>query len=203
MPDPEQPTEQERPAWAVAFERRLAQMNGDATRLAEQLYRDNYEQREELRTLRAARPADGAVVLSPEQAAHWQAYQQLGTPEALTTERTQAQHLQERAARLEREQTLRRAAEVANLRPNVLARLPDLPAVEVQEGETPSAFAVPADGQRVALTDYVAQHYADFLPALTSEAHSPASRTPYPAQANGKTPTPPNPALAYIKKTYK
>lgn len=204
MPEGEDP--EERPAWAVNFEKRLQQA-GDATRLAETLYRDNYAQREEIRALKEKQPVAGAVVLSADDAAQLEAYRALGTPDALKTLATERQTFASEAATLKHDANLRRAAAAHGYKANVLKQIVGSLPIEMVDakGDTPEqAYVTPEGGQRVLLTDYMAEQYADFLPSLQAEGAQPPEqrRTAYPAQGNGKAPGATRPVDTYIKSQY-
>lgn len=151
----------------------LERFGSDAIKIAEKLAEalsDNYSQRDKLREMRArirdleARQLpDNQVVLSAEEAQRWQAYQALGTPDAL-------QQRLDQATQTTRSLLLRQAANVAGLDADKLARL--LPAdVEIRveaAGADPQAQPARAlvvrDGQSIALRDDAA--VAPFLAAL-------------------------------------
>ena len=65
----------------AAFQRLLERTGSDAAQLARQLFDENYRHRERIRELERSVPAQGAAILTPEQAQAWQAYQQLGVPD--------------------------------------------------------------------------------------------------------------------------
>jgi hypothetical protein len=150
------------PDITASLQRLIERQSGDAGRVAELLYRENYDLRERARQLSEQIPAQGAVVLPPDQAAHWQAYQQLGEPDALTQRLTAAEQAAQELAGLRRAEQLRTVADAAGYRPSVLGRLAEGLALELRDG-TP----VVVTGDTVTpLADYAQREWAEFLPAL-------------------------------------
>lgn len=167
-----------------------AQYHNDAMRVSERLAEvldDNFKLREKNRTLTAdlatakgKTPADGALVLSKDDAVLWEAYKALGAPDALTQQLAGAETAQLELAALKRERTTTDAAAAAGYKPAVLAKLPSLAGkdlvvkdVEIDGAKLRQAFVV-LDGKEHALIDYITQHDPEFLPALTAEAASSA-----------------------------
>src|SRR5690348_6795389 len=73
-----------------AFQNRLNKLNGDAMAFATQLFDENYRLREDKRqlneqltTAQGKVPADGALVLTGDEAKAFEAYKALGTPKEL------------------------------------------------------------------------------------------------------------------------
>ena len=166
----------------------LARNNNDAMAMAGQLYAENYQLRARNRELTSAQPAEGSVVLSREHAAQWAAYTQLGAPDALTTQLSQAQTASQELTALKRQGLYRDVGEVAGWKASVLAQLPGaadltfaIKDVTVDGKAVKQAFVTPKDGAEVALSAYAQQHWADFLPALQMTAPAPTG-TPFPAQ---------------------
>src|SRR5689334_22896879 len=81
----------------------LARHNNDAMAVVATLLSENHSLRDERRQLRGQLPAQGAVVLSTEQASAWQSYVQLGAVDALTQQLQGAQAAQTELASLRRE----------------------------------------------------------------------------------------------------
>lgn len=166
----------------AGLQRLLERQSGDAGRVAELLYRDNYELRERNRQLAGSVPPQGAVVLTPEQAVAWTAYQALGAPEALQTamqERTQAQT---RLTALEREQAIAAAAATHGYQAQALTKLIQADSLslsireETRDGQiVRTALVTPPNGQPVPLVDYATANWAAFLPALVA---APGGQTP-------------------------
>ena len=169
-----------------------AQYHNDAMRVSERLAEvldDNYKLREKNRTLtadlataKANTPADGARVLSKDEAALWEAYTALGAPDALKQQLATAEGAQAELSTLKRERTIAAAAEAAGYtgKAGTLAKLPSLAGkdlvvkdVEIDGKKAKQAFVV-ADGKEHALAAYITEHDPEFLPALTTEAAKPA-----------------------------
>ena len=167
-----------------------AQYHNDAMRVSERLAEvldDNYKLREKNRTLtadlataKANTPADGARVLSKDEAALWEAYTALGAPDALKQQLATAEGAQAELTTLKRGELLRTAGEAAGYKPAVLAKLPSLAGkdlvvkdVEIDGKKAKQAFVVADDKERE-LTAYITEHDPEFLPALTTEAAKPA-----------------------------
>lgn len=195
-----------------------AQYHNDAMRVSERLAEvldDNFRLREKNRTLTAEltdakgkAPADGAVVLSKDEAAQWAAYQALGAPDALKQTVDASTKTADELATLKRERTTAEAAVAAGYKPAVLAKLPSLAGkdlvvkdVEIDGKKAKQAFVV-ADGKEHALAAYITEHDPEFLPALTTEAAKPAG-TQFVRQSAGSDAPAANAGQAYLNKTYK
>lgn len=174
--------------------------SGDVLKMAEKLadvLNDNHSYREQNRQLKASQTPQGAVVLTGDDAAAWQQYQELGKASDLKQRITDAEAAQQRLAALEREATITKAASASGYKASVLSQLPNLPPVTVKDvtadGKTqPQAFVTTEQGEQP-LTAYVDAQYADFLPALrASEQGSPG--TPWPRQAANDHGSPPRTA---------
>lgn len=198
MPDDQNPSTNDVTALAAAF----VAKHGES-KAVERLMDDNLALREKNRALKAdlatasaAKPADGAVVLTGKDAEAWTAYQALGAPAEVTKKLADADTATSRLAAVEREQVIAKAATAAGYKPSVLTDLAAAKgfAVEVREEQGESgAIAVPyavptgADGKpgaAVKLADYVTAQLGDYLPALTAGAAGGATRsvgTAYPA----------------------
>lgn len=159
----------------------LAKANGDAMGVAGLLYSENFQYREQLRQLReqltAAQgrvPAEGAAVLTPEQAQMWAAYQGLGSVEAITQGLKERETALGELGSLRRAATLREVAEVAGFDPDVLGTLAaglefELRDVSVDGQMRRAAFVRDGgNGQQVRLDEYAQQRWGKFLPALIS-----------------------------------
>jgi hypothetical protein len=183
-----------------------AQYHNDAMRVSERLAEvldDNYKLREKNRTLSADLaavkgkvPADGARVLSTDEAAQWEAYTALGAPDALKQQLATAEGAQAELTTLKRGELLRTAGEAAGYKSAVLAKLPSLAGkdlvvkdVEIDGKKAKQAFVV-ADGKEHALTAYITEHDPEFLPALTTEAAMSAG-TQFVRQSAGGSPASP------------
>lgn len=192
----------------------------DALKLAEKLadaQRDNYRLREKNRTLtteladaKGKAPADGARVLSKDEAAQWDAYTALGAPAALKTTIETAQGAQGELATLKRERTIADAAAAQKWPAATLAKLPSLKDkdlivkdVEIDGAKVKQAF-VAHDGKEHPLAEYVTTHDPEFLPALAADA-TPAQSgggTPFVRQSAGAPPAKQSAIAAHLNRTY-
>lgn len=156
-----------------ALNRALAELlgrHGSTDAVALHLLNENHTLREERRTLRGQIPATGTVVLTPEQAQAWQAYQQLDAdPAALRT------RLDAGTAAVEREQS-RTLAEASGANPDVLSDRLRVSGLRAEVREIPAEGTNPArrevrvlnaEGQdQGELRAYATQHWAPYVPAL-------------------------------------
>jgi hypothetical protein len=195
-----------------SFQRRLERFNNDAMLMANDLYRENFRERESNRRLReqvtelqGRIPAEGAHVLTGDDVARWQAYTQLGQPTELQQRIDAGQTAITERDNLRRETTIRQAADAAGYKPSVLARLAADVQLSVREADGKQEAVVTVEGQQpVPLTDYAQQHWADFLPALQSQQQQTQTGIPFvPQTGNGTPPKPVSAAQTYLQKTYK
>jgi hypothetical protein len=127
----------------------------------------------------------GAVVLPPDQAALWEQYRQLGTPQELSTLREEAPRLREQVSTYERDQTLQRVAEVSKLNLAPLKRVgrdltyvfEEVADADAQGGKRQEVFVEVEDPNtkaksKVAVLDYAQREWQDLLPALQANANS-------------------------------
>lgn len=144
---------------------------------------DNARYRQQLKDLKGKAPGEDAVILDSEQAAAWQAYQELGEPDEL-------QQLKGDYTQLQRSALYRQAGEAHGYKPAVLGQLPGISelSIEVKEIEQDGEKAKVAyvkngdDGQERPLPDYVKDTWADFLPALQAQPQQTGAGTPWPKQ---------------------
>lgn len=160
----------------------LAKANGDAMGVAGLLYSENFQYREQLRQLKeqltqaqAKAPGEGAVVLTPEQAKAWTAYQALGTVEVITQGLKERDTAQGELGSLRRATTLREAAETCGFDADVLGTLAGGLEFVVQDvtadGKTvKAAFVKDQQGAQVRLEEYARQKWEKFTPALIPAA---------------------------------
>lgn len=148
----------------------LLTRHGSSDAVALHLLNENHTLREQRRTLQGQVPAAGSVVLTPEQAQAWQAYQELDAdPAALAT------RLEQGSQAAQREQT-RELATVSGANPDVLSDLLRLTGLRAEvrdvaaEGTTPARREVRllnAEGQdQGELRAYVQEHRAAYTTAL-------------------------------------
>ena len=191
-----QPQPQPQPDVLAGLQRLIERQHGDAGRVAELLYRENYELRERARSLSEQLPAQGAVVLPPAQAAHWQAYTAMGEPDALTQRLTAAEQASAELVGLRRAESLRTVAEAAGYRPSVLNRLAEGLTLELRDGQP----VVVTGDTATPLADYAQREWADFLPALTQQAQATGQGPAFVRQQPG-TGAAADPIAAFIDAT--
>ena len=159
----------------------LAKANGDAMGVAGLLYSENFQYREQLRQLReqltAAQgrvPAEGTVVLTPEQAKTWAAYQALGTVDVISQGLKEKETALGELGSLRRAATLRDAAAAAGFDPDVLGTLAGSLEFELRDvttdGKTVRAAFVKDGQNQVRLEEYARQKWEKFTPALIPAA---------------------------------
>lgn len=145
-------------------------------------YRDRISQlQNELATAQGKLPGEGAVVLTSEQAAEWQTYQELGKPDDL-------KQLKGNYTQLQRDKLFQEAAAAHGFKPAVLSNLKGIDdfQIEVREQEVDGkkvkvAVAKNGDGQERPLPQLIDEKWADFKPALVEKAAAPTG-TPWPKQ---------------------
>lgn len=211
----------------------MARYGASPERLAEQLETaraENFDLRAKNRRLtadadglRGQVPAEGAVVLTGDQAAAWAAYQALGAPTEVQQRLTAAETSATELATLKRTQQLADVAGLVGFKPAVLQRLGGDLEYETREVQVEGqARRVPhvkkADGTLVPLAEYASSEWADFLPSLQAsgggqgtvngvgQGQGAGNGTTYPAQGGGRgnpAPTGAQIATNYVTNTYK
>lgn len=186
----------------------LARHNNDAMAVVATLLTENHSLRDERRSLRGQLPAQGAVVLTPEQATAWSAYSALGAVDALQTALTERTTLQTQLSGMQRDQQIGDVAQVAGYKASVLKQLPgaDKLTFEVREstvdGKPIKAVFVKDGTTETPLDAYAKTHWADFLPALQATPATPPPPTgqPWPRQDAGNNPAPGSALDTYAKR---
>lgn len=138
----------------------------------------------EIDGLKGKVPGEGTVVLTGEQAAVWQAYQELGEPDEIKATKTGY-------AQLQRNALFQEAAAAHGYKAAVLGQLPGIDGyqIEVREQEKDGkkvkvAIAKNGEGQERPLPELLQEKWADFTPALIEKPATP-SGTPWPKQNVG------------------
>jgi hypothetical protein len=148
----------------------LQKHNNDAMAVIATLLTENYSYREARRQLEAQLPAHGAVVLSAEQATTWQTYQQLGAPDALTTQLKERETVQAELATLRQDLVLRDVAGAARYDLDVLRTLGGSLTYVIKDEPVngkPAKVAYVKDGDKeTPLDKYAEATWAKFLPSL-------------------------------------
>lgn len=181
-----------------AFQRLLKKHNDDGTRLAEKLFGENYELRQKNSTLSARVPGEGAVVLQGDDAKDWQRYREFGKPSEVKASLESGRAAVAERDRLGKAESYRRVADHMGYTAPVFSRLAaqDDLAIEVVDGKEKGTDGKPVkvavvkgDGDSATpLEQYVADHWAEFLPALGGKA----ARDP-----RGHSTPPPRPISAF------
>ena len=147
----------------------LSRYSGDAVAMSvkiTELLRDLYQSREKLREIRDRVIPQGGVGLTPEEAAEWQAYRELGKIDDLKTARDQLEEATSRLNAVAQKEAFQRAAAAEkNLRrydPDVLSELPGLPTPTIVDGRA----VVKVDEKDVPLDEHLDAKFARWLPAL-------------------------------------
>lgn len=172
---------------AAAFSSLMAR-SSDAAALARQLFEENYRHRDRIRELERSVPAQGAVVLSADDATRWQAYQALGQPADVQKGITEGKTLK-------RDLELRDVASAAGYSVDVLRTLAGELAFEVRDEQKDNkaikAVYVKVDGKDIPAETYASTAWAAFLPALKppqAAAGAPNMGATNPLGGHGQTP---------------
>jgi hypothetical protein len=116
-------------------------------------------------------PVEGSRVLTTDEAKIYDAYIALGKPDALKTAIDANGQATAELAALKREKTIAKAAEAAGFKASVLAQLAGDLDIQTKAGKDNKPLAVVVkDEKETPLSDYAAQEWADFLPALETKA---------------------------------
>lgn len=170
---------------------RLWTDNADARRQARQARDDanaaNAEARNLRRQLEQSTP-EGSIQLTAEEAAAWEAYKALGEPATLQTTIDAASEASAELARLQRQDLIRKSAELAGFSAGILADLdranPGLH-FEIAEAEDGSRQAMIKPGEEadpVPLAQYAETAWAQYLPVLRPAQGSGPAPLQYPRQ---------------------
>jgi hypothetical protein len=171
---------------------RLLERNGnDAGAVATLLYQENYQHRQRIRDLEGRLPKEGAVILSGDDVARWDALR-AHNPADVAAALAERDTLKAQVTETARKETIRKAADAAGLKASVLERLPGLPPVEVTEADGKAIAHVVTDAGKVPLIDYVTSQFADFLPALQLTQQQ-TTGAPWPRQPTGGAQRPADP----------
>jgi hypothetical protein len=169
--------------------------NGDALRMAEKLadvLTDNHKLRGEKADLKKKQTPDGAVILTGDDAAKWNAFNELGTPEELKTIKATGEAAIAERDELRAQATIAKAAELTGYKTKVLSDLAKSKGftIEVEgDGEAAKVTARYKDGDKdkaVPLNEYVETSLSDYLPSLqadTPPTANTASVIPFPRMA--------------------
>lgn len=168
---------------AAAFQRLLERHQNDATALSRQLYEENYRYRDQIRELTTRLPADGATVLTTEQAASWQAYQQLGAVADIQTGLQASQTAQQELTALKQDLTLRDVAAAMRYDLDVLraigGTLTYLIKDEQVNGKPSKAIYIKDGDKETPIAQFESGAWSKFLPSLKLQPERPAIGTPH------------------------
>ena len=162
----------------------LAQRQGSADAAGILLYQENFQLREQVRTMKAELeklqkklPGKDVTILTADQQQAWTEYQALGTPDEITA-------LKGQVARHARETAVSTAAAAAKFNQAVLLDiLPDSAVLSVksttdEDGQPLNvAYIKVGEGEEAPLTDYAKKHWTHFLPALAAEPGATQTQT--------------------------
>lgn len=172
-----------------------------AEQVTERLIREAHSARERARAAEARIPAEGAVVLTGDDAAAWSKYRELGAPADLRKAVAERDTFKKEADDFRGDAKIR---EVADLtfpgKAKVLARLIAADEVEIVDGKDrdgkPARVAMvkakAEGGTAVPLLDHIRANHAEFLPALSVAESSRTSPGTPPRNAGGGPPPPPD-----------
>jgi hypothetical protein len=165
---------------ARSFQQMMARATS-AEAAGEELFRDNFKLREERRTLRQqvadlqGKMPEGSMVITKEQAAAFEAYQKLGTPEEAAKKLEEGTAAAAKLTQMEKGTQAADAAKALKFSPEVFQKLTQLDGLEVVtktvqlDGKPVSAvYLKKADGTEVEAIEYAKANWAPFQAALTS-----------------------------------
>lgn len=166
-----------KPNPAEAFQNLLAKNNNDGIKLASQLFDENFTYRTQIRELTGKQPADGATVLSAEEAKEYRQYQQFLTDSKLDLKQIKASlekmpTLEAENAKLVKRDSLREVAATGwdlELLEKELSAFPDAVTTvkKVKDGdkEVLTPF-ITLDGKESSLDDFGKEKFPKLLPVL-------------------------------------
>lgn len=195
-PPPVEPPKAPGPDLAKAIEGLLAK-HGDPNAALRVLLNENHTYRDTVRELKSKLPADGAVVLTGDDAQAWGEYRTLGKAAEVKKALDDGKAVASELSGLKRNEEVRTVAEIAGFKPSVLKTLAGDLAFEVKEEKGKDGKAVRvvhvkgADDKSVPLTEYAEKHWADFMPSLKGGTVAPVRPLGTPAPRPGApAPTP-------------
>jgi len=189
-----------------SFNALLAKQNNDASGLAQRLFTENHDLREDKRKLKQSLdeatgkiPVEGSVVLSGDDAKSWAAIQELKlTPDQIKEKLQSSEAATGELATLKRQALMREVAETENYKANVLSQLltPDQ-VLQIKEVETEGkkhkvAFVIVQENganKEIALSEFIETNHKDFLPALKVEQEANTNNKFVRQESSGKAPS--------------
>lgn len=162
---------------------------GSARRLAEILYRTNYQLRESNRLLRteiaqlqATKPRKGAMTLAKAEAEAYRTYRALGTPDEIKQRLSTGVEAAKELTTRRRQDALREVADIAGydyraLKDSAVGNQTfSIKTIDENGTQVRRAFVVTRDGDTTKespISDYVDANYPHLLPALTAQSAVP------------------------------
>lgn len=176
-----QPQGQQAPAEpAQALDNLISRHNNDMRSVVELLYRENFQHRETIRGLQGQVPDQGAVVLSGDDAQHWQSYSQLGELSAIQQQLQERQTFERDLTQLRQDMLLRDVASIMNFDRDVLqtvgGSLTYVIKDEQVEGKPVQVVYVKDGDQETKLSAFAEQKWQKFLPSLRTAPAAPQAR---------------------------
>lgn len=180
----DEPNEPNKPNPAEHFQNLLAKNNNDALKLASQLFDENFTYRTTIRELTGKQPAEGAMVLQPDDAKEYKAFQQFKTEHKLDLKQIKEKieklpELEKANKSLSNTETIFKLSEIglegAKLKRNVLKeqvfdKYPEavwsFKVEKDKDGKEAEVAYLSLDGKESSFTDFAKEKLADYLPSL-------------------------------------
>ena len=182
----------------------LLAKHGDPNAALRTVLNENYGYRDQLRELKAKLPADGSLVLAPDDVKTLNSYRELGDPKDLRKELETLRGDSKELVGIRLERSYSSFAKDAGFKPEAFVKLAmadklDLVAEEIngKDGKPVKTVFVKGEGDtKTPLADYVNKHWSTFLPALTESQEKKTvlgspSRYSQPPAPPGPVATPP------------
>lgn len=158
----------------------LAEKHGSADAALVLMLTEAKAYREEIKALKGKQPAEGAVVLTGDDAARWRSYQELGTPENLRKIVREHGEVSKENATLKRTTHLDEIADLAGMKRSVLRQVAGDTQFTVKDETRRDAatgkdepfkavYVTGEDGKETPIEKHAEAHWTDFLPALRPE----------------------------------
>jgi len=163
----------------------LIAKHGDPNAALRVLLSENHNYRDQLREVKAKLPADGHVVIDPDKAKLFAAYQQYGTPDEIKQGLYERDELSTTVAAHKRAREISDVAKLAGYDPDVLTTLAGDLQFEVTDGKDKAGKDVKTvsvkDGDKlVSLEDHAKAKWEKFLPSLKpTQAKAPQGGSPF------------------------
>lgn len=187
------------PDLVKAIEGLLAKNGNDPNAALRVLLSENYGYRDQLRDLRGKLPAEGHVVLDPDKAKLFAAYQQYGTPDEIKQGLYERDEHANTIAAHARAKQIGDVAKLHGMDPDVLTTLAGDLEFEIQDAKDKTGkeikVATVKDGDKsVPLDEFAKAKWEKFLPSLKPTQTRPHNGSPLPSGD-----TPPKPVITPTK----